>query len=116
MALRWYSTVVDCRDVAAQADWWAAALGWKKALEADDEVVLVPQHATLELVQSLPWEQVPPGLVFVPVSEGKSVKNRLHLELATHTSDDRDAEIAGRLTVRICDWLPGCWAQAESVV
>ena len=94
VALRWYSTVVDCLDVSAQANWWATALGWKKAYEADDEVVLVPQPATLELLQSLPWEQVPPGLVFVPVPEGKSGKNRLHLDLAPHTSNDRDAEIA----------------------
>ena len=94
MPLRWYSTVVDCHDVSAQATWWAMALDWKKAYVAHDEVVLVPQHATLELVQSLPWEQVPPGLVFVPVPEGKAVKNRLHLDLAPHTTDDRDAEIA----------------------
>ena len=94
MAVRWYSVVVDCHDVAAQAAWWAAALGWKKAYESEHEVVLVPQHASSDLVRSTPWEQVPPGLVFVPVPEGKTVKNRLHLDLAPHTSDDRDAEIA----------------------
>ncbi|HYP46905.1 MAG TPA: VOC family protein [Propionibacteriaceae bacterium] len=94
MAVRWYSAVVDCLDVSAQATWWATALGWKKAYEADDEVVLVPPHASLELVQSLPWEEVPPGLVFVPVPEGKAIKNRLHLDLAPHTTDDRDSEIA----------------------
>lgn len=92
--LRWYTTVVDCRDVAAQADWWATALGWKRVYESDDEVILVPQHATAEFLQTLSWEQVPPGLVFVRVPEGKSVKNRLHLDLAPHTTDDRDAEIA----------------------
>lgn len=94
VAVRWYSAVVDCLDVSAQATWWATALGWKKAYEADDEVVLVPPHASLELVQSLPWEEVPPGLVFVPVPEGKAIKNRLHLDLAPHTTDDRDSEIA----------------------
>ena len=94
MALRWYSTVVDCVDVAAQAQWWAHALGWQTVYAAEDEVVLVPAHASLELIRSTPWEQVPPGLVFVAVPEGKSVKNRLHLDLAPHTSDDRDAEIA----------------------
>jgi hypothetical protein len=57
-------------------------------------VVLVPAHASVELVRSTPWEQVPPGLVFVRVPDGKVVKNRLHLDLAPHTSDDRDAEIA----------------------
>ena len=93
MAVRWYSVVVDCHDVVAQATWWASVLGWKQAYASAEEVVLVPQHATSELVRSMPWEQVPPGLVFVPVPEGKTVKNRLHLDLAPHTGDDRDAEI-----------------------
>jgi hypothetical protein len=34
------------------------------------EVVLVPGYATPELVDSMPWDRVPPGLVFVPVPEG----------------------------------------------
>jgi hypothetical protein len=94
MSLRWYTTVVDCRDVAAQAHWWADALGWKVVYEADDEVVLVPEHMTEEPIGATPWDQVGPGLVFVRVPEGKTVKNRLHLDLAPHTSDDREAEIA----------------------
>lgn len=94
MALRWYTIVVDCLDVAAQAEWWRETLGWKKIYEADDEVVIVPAHASEELVRSTPWEQVGPGIVFVPVPEPKTLKNRLHIDLAPHTSDDRDAEIA----------------------
>lgn len=31
--------------------------------------------------------------MFVRVAEHKQVKNRLHLDLAPHLSDDRDAEI-----------------------
>ncbi|MGS0683994.1 VOC family protein [Nakamurella sp. GG22] len=93
MAVRWYSTVMDCRDLRAQGNRWADVLGWKKAYESDDEVVLVPQHATLELIRSTPWEQVSPGLVFVRVADGKTVKNRLHLDLAPHTTDDRDTEM-----------------------
>ena len=42
---------------------------------------------------------MPPGLVFVLVPEGKTVKNRLHIDLAPHTSDDRDAEIARLLAM-----------------
>ena len=94
MALRWYSIVVDCNDVAAQAAWWQETLGWKRAYEAADEVVLVPQHANEDTLDETPWEQVGPGLVFVPVPDGKAVKNRLHIDLAPHSSDDRDAEIA----------------------
>ena len=94
MALRWYTLVIDCLDVAAQSSWWAAALGWKPIYEAPDEVVLVPGYVDEDMIASTPWDRVPPGLVFVPVREGKTVKNRLHIDLAPHTSDDRDAEIA----------------------
>lgn len=93
MALRWYTTVIDCRDISAQARFWAEALNWRPMFESDDEIVLVPRHADQEPFASLPFEQIPPGLVFVPVPEGKTVKNRLHLDLAAHVSDDRDAEI-----------------------
>ena len=94
VALRWYTIVVDCIDVAAQATWWQETLGWQKVYAAEDEVVIVPAHVTEELTRSTPWEQVGPGIVFVPVGEHKAVKNRLHIDLAPHTSDDRDAEIA----------------------
>lgn len=93
MALRWYTVVVDCLDVAAQSRWWAEALGWKLVYEAPDEVVLVPSYIDDQVIAETPWERVPPGLVFVPVQEGKTVKNRLHIDLAPHTSDDREAEI-----------------------
>lgn len=97
MSLRWYSTVIDCRDVRAQAAWWAATLGWRAVHESDEEVVLVPAHASPDLIARTPWEQVGPGLVFVPVPEGKQVKNRLHLDLAPYVDDDRDALIQGLL-------------------
>ena len=42
----------------------------------------------------MPWTQQNPGLVFVRVPEHKTLKNRLHIDLAPHSSDDRDAEIA----------------------
>lgn len=93
MALRWYSTVVDCRDHRAQAHWWAQALGWTVFFESDEEAVVVPQWASLERLRATPWEEVPPGLVFVPVPDGKQVKNRLHLDLAPNLSDDREVEI-----------------------
>jgi catechol 2,3-dioxygenase-like lactoylglutathione lyase family enzyme len=94
MALRWYTIVVDCRDVAGQAEWWRETLGWRTVYEADDEVVIIPAHVDIDLVEATPWEQRGPGLVFVRVPESKTLKNRLHIDLAPHTSDDRDAEIA----------------------
>ena len=93
MSLRWYTVVVDCHDVAAQARWWAEVLDWKMIYEADDEAVIVPKHATDDKPSAQDWTKEPPGLVFVPVAEGKTVKNRLHIDLAPHLDDDRDAEI-----------------------
>jgi hypothetical protein len=92
MALRWYTSVINCTDVAAQARWWAEALDWQIWFEAEDEAVIAPRWYT-ELEKSLPFERMPPALVFVPVTEAKTVKNRIHLDLAPHTSQDREAEI-----------------------
>lgn len=81
MSVRWYSTVVDCVDPHAQARWWAEVLGWDIVFEQDDEVVIVGPHGR------------EPGLVFVPVPEGKQVKNRLHIDLAPYKNDDQAAEV-----------------------
>ncbi len=76
MSSRWYSVVVDCQDPARLGRWWAEVLGYKVVFESADEVVIgADDH---------------PGLVFVPVPESKSVKNRLHLDL---NPDDQDAEV-----------------------
>jgi hypothetical protein len=93
MPVRWYTVVVDCHDVAAQARWWAEALDWRTAFEADDEVVIVPPHA-LDESRTIPLYERGPGLVFVPVPEGKTVKNRLHIDLAPGPDDDQAAEVA----------------------
>ncbi|ACZ21831.1 hypothetical protein Sked_19060 [Sanguibacter keddieii DSM 10542] len=98
MALRWYSTVVESTDHRALAAWWEEALGWTTVFASDEEVALVPPWAE-ELGKTLPFERVPPGLVFVPVEHTKTTKNRLHIDLAPHTSDDRDAEIARLLAL-----------------
>jgi Glyoxalase-like domain len=93
MSVRWYTVVIDCADVAAQARWWASVLDWKVVYEAPDEVVLVPPHA-LTKGDSIPVEEQGPGLVFVSVPEGKQVKNRLHIDLAPRAGDDQAAEVA----------------------
>ena len=93
MSLRWYSVVIDCHDVAAQSRWWAGVLDWQIIFDADDEVVIVPRHVTEEWLRSTPWEQVGPSLVFVPVPEGKTVKNRLHIDLAPQLDDDQNAMV-----------------------
>lgn len=93
MAVRWYSIVVDCKDVAAQARWWAEVLDWRVAYESEDEWVIVPPRA-LEENHQVPLDEQGPGLVFVTVPEGKTVKNRLHIDLAPGPDDDQAAEVA----------------------
>jgi len=78
VALRWYSLVVDSRDHHSLARWWARVLDWQIVYEDDDEVD-VARAADAE-----------PTLTFVPVPEGKTVKNRLHIDLAP---DDQAAEV-----------------------
>ena len=92
MSLRWYTVVVDCADNASQARWWADVLGWSIAYDAPDEVVIVPPHA-LTRADQIPLHERGPGLVFVPVPEGKTVKNRLHIDLAPGPDDDQEAEV-----------------------
>jgi hypothetical protein len=94
MALRLYTVVIDCHDIAAQARWWAQTLGWKIIYEDPHEVVVIPQAMTADPIGRLEdWLAAGQGMVFVPVPEGKTVKNRLHLDLAPHSSQDREAEI-----------------------
>jgi hypothetical protein len=90
MGIRLCSVVIDCHDVAAQGRWWAGALGWHIAYEAKDELVIVPEWA---LHKEVPVEEQYPGLVFVPVPEDKTLKNRLHIDVAPRADDDQAAEV-----------------------
>jgi hypothetical protein len=92
MSLRWYTVVVDCHDVKAQSRWWAEVLNWTIAYEADDEVVVVPPHLLAE-DRKIPAAEKGPGLVFVAVPEAKTLKNRLHIDLAPALDDDQEAEV-----------------------
>jgi catechol 2,3-dioxygenase-like lactoylglutathione lyase family enzyme len=92
MSLRWYTVVVDCHDVKAQSRWWADVLGWQVVYESDDEVVVAPSHLVDESRQIPPAERQP-GLIFIPVPETKTLKNRLHIDLAPAKDDDQEAEV-----------------------
>ena len=78
MGIQWENLVVDARDPARLARWWAEALGFQITYEKPEEVE----------IRSMPDTQ--PGLIFVPVPETKQVKNRLHIDLRP---DDREAEV-----------------------
>ena len=95
MTLAWYTLVVDATDIASLSRWWAQTLDYVIVFENDDEVAVIPRWATVEPMEdSDTFRNQPQGLVFVRVPEDRTVKNRLHIDLAPHTSQDRDAEIA----------------------
>jgi len=94
VAVRWYSVVVDSRDPRALAAWWVEALGWMTVFEADDEVVIVPQHFADEgYFTRVPPQERGQGLVFTPPPERKTGKNRLHIDLAPEPDDYHEAEV-----------------------
>jgi hypothetical protein len=92
MSVRWYSVVVDCRDVAVLSRWWAEVLGWRIVYEAANEVVVAPAHA-IDPIRDVPAQERGPGLIFVPVPEDKAVKNRLHIDLAPSLDAGQEAEV-----------------------
>jgi predicted enzyme related to lactoylglutathione lyase len=83
MPVRLHHIVVDAHDLPALARFWAQALGWKVLSERANEIVIGPD------------ENAPVGMCFMPVTDPKGVKNRVHLDL-TSSADDREQEI-GRL-------------------
>ena len=94
MALRWYTVVVDSRDPQAQARWWAQVLDWVLVFDTPEEAVIIPKDVPPVPLDDLSsWMSAGQGMVFVRVPEEKSVKNRLHIDLAPHTSQNRDEEI-----------------------
>jgi predicted enzyme related to lactoylglutathione lyase len=72
--------VIDTHDLPGLARFWAAVLDWKILSEREREVVVGPH------------ENAPVGLCFMPVTDRKTVKNRLHLDL-TPGPAGRDAEV-----------------------
>ncbi|MGV9890504.1 VOC family protein [Streptomyces sp. NPDC003395] len=68
MTLEWEQVIVDAADPAALGRWWAEALGRTVVADDPDEFEIRPAPDRL------------PGLLFVPVPEAKTVKNRLHLD------------------------------------
>ncbi len=68
------------------ARFWTQPLGWKVLSERENEIVTGTD------------ENAPVGVCFMPVTDPKTVKNRVHLDLTTSAAD-RDQEIDRLLTL-----------------
>lgn len=82
------SIAVDCADPYLQAKWWSEVTGWQEDPDdpnspGDPEGRIVSPHGV--------------SLLFMPVPEPKTVKNRMHLDLmpTTRTRDEEVTRLLG---------------------
>ena len=80
MPVRLHHIVIDTHDLPRLAQFWTQALGWKVLSEREGEIVIGTD------------ENAPVGICFMPVTDRKTVKNRVHLDITT-AAEDRDQEI-----------------------
>ncbi|HET8582207.1 MAG TPA: VOC family protein [Jatrophihabitans sp.] len=71
MASTLRNITVDCTDARALARFWAAALGWNAYHDDDPEVLVAPSFPP----------SGGPSMLFIPVPEPRTVKNRMHVDL-----------------------------------
>lgn len=83
MTSRMRNVTVDCADARALAHFWSQALGWHVFFDDDPEVMVSP---------AFPRGGEGPGMLFIPVPEPRSAKNRLHVDLEP-TDRTRDEEV-----------------------
>jgi hypothetical protein len=84
---RLYEVVVDCHDAPSQATWWAEVLQAKVGHHDQGE------YSWVEEIPFAPFRY----LVFVPVPEDKTVKNRIHIDLEAGDIPDIVSRGATRL-------------------
>jgi predicted enzyme related to lactoylglutathione lyase len=80
MPVRLHHIVIDTHDLPGLARFWTEALGWKVLSEREREIVIGTD------------ENAPVGICFMPVTDQKIMKNRVHLDITT-SAEDRDQEI-----------------------
>ncbi|GAA1971279.1 VOC family protein [Nocardioides panacihumi] len=78
----------DCGDARKLAEFWANLLGWQVFYDDDPEVLVTPHFPAHGATT----------LLFIPVPEGKTAKNRVHLDLEP-TDVGRDAQVEQALAL-----------------
>ncbi|WP_132430451.1 VOC family protein [Pseudonocardia endophytica] len=87
MTSKFTELAIDCVDPASLARFWCAVLGYEVLDSEDGLVVVGPPSAPQDEEHSGP---VPPSFTFAPVPEGKTVKNRLHIDVNPTDRDQAD--------------------------
>ncbi|MFD8686154.1 VOC family protein [Streptomyces sp. NPDC059651] len=87
MTSRFTELSVDCRDPERLAAFWCEVLDFKVIDRGEGSVEIGSWEPTIEEVRA---RQMPTTLVFVQVPEGKTVKNRLHLDVSPIDASTED--------------------------
>ena len=96
MTSRLQNMTVDCADARALGWFWAQVLGWNVYYDDDPEVLVAPAFP--------PSPGQRPTMLFIPVPEGKTAKNRLHPDLEPiDRTRDEEVERVRALGARIVD-------------
>ena len=93
MTLRFSEICVDAHDAGALAAWWSRVLGWPAEEDDDGDFVMHPPAGA------------GPDWLFIPVPDGKVVKNRIHLDIepVEGTRDDELARLLAHGAVEVSD-------------
>ncbi|MFC4564299.1 VOC family protein [Nocardiopsis mangrovi] len=82
------NVTIDCAEPYALASFWSEVIG----------APMHPDNAPDEAEAYIDTPEGQPGLLFLRVPEGKTVKNRVHLDLGP-TSGSRDGEVERVLAI-----------------
>jgi hypothetical protein len=86
MATRLSHLVVDANEPARLANFWVEALGWRVVIDDPHEVEIAGDEHDV-------------NVIFVPVPEPKTWKNRLHLELVSEALEHQEEMVDGLLSL-----------------
>ncbi len=90
MTSKFTELAIDCDDPRGLAQFWCAVLGYEVQEEEEEGYISIGSPQVPEgKSRSGP---VPPTLAFVHVPEGRTVKNRLHIDV-NPTDSDQDDEV-----------------------
>ncbi|MFF8982362.1 VOC family protein [Streptomyces globisporus] len=91
MAGKFTELAIDCADPLALARFWCSVLDYEvQGVEEGEEVVTIGPPSVPE-GKNRPGP-VPPALTFARVPEGKTLKNRLHIDV-NPTDREQDEEV-----------------------
>ncbi len=113
MGLQLHGVTVDCHRPLSLARFWAAALGWPVPEYGEKELAWLREQGVDDpeddpAVPLFAPDRSGPRLLFLAVPEGKTVKNRMHLDVRPTTSMREEVErltsLGASVVVEVSDW------------